>query len=112
MVRLFAITLFSLALCVASIAAGADRERGQRLYETNCDKCHAASVHGRAKRVAKDVDEIREWVSRWSTHLSLGWTDEDIDDVVVYLNDTHYHYPCPPALCPIVSTAPTIRLPR
>ena len=107
MVRI--VLAFVVLVCTSSVAYAGDRERGQKLYETNCDKCHTASVHARAKRAAKDFDDIRQWVTRWSTHLALGWTDEDIDDVAAYLNDTHYHYPCPPAVCPVVSLGPSER---
>ena len=88
------------------IAAAADAARGAALYESRCDSCHSESVHGRAKRVAKDFDAVRGWVRRWNDNLSLRWGDEEIDDVSMYLNNTYYKYPCPPSVCKVVSLAP------
>jgi hypothetical protein len=88
------------------IAAAADAARGAALYESRCGSCHSESVHGRAKRVAKDFDDVRGWVRRWNDNLSLHWGDEEIDDVSMYLNNTYYKYPCPPSICKVVSLAP------
>lgn len=81
-----------LALMVASPAMGADAVRGRALYELRCMSCHAESVHGRTNRVAKDVDAVRAWVMRWNEHLRLRWTEEEIDDVTLYLSTTYYRY--------------------
>lgn len=94
------IALFALALALPPAAAGADTARGQALYEARCDTCHAESVHGRAKREAKDWTGVRGWVARWSGNLGLKWTAEEIDDVTAYLNGRYYRYACPPSRCP------------
>jgi cytochrome c5 len=93
--RLAAALVAASALAAGS-ASGADAERGRALYESRCDSCHSESVHGRAKRVAKDFDDVRRWVGRWNANLGLHWGDEEIDDVSLYLNNTYYRYPCPP----------------
>lgn len=98
--------LAAFALLLAPRAApGADAERGRALYESSCASCHTQSVHGRAKRVAKDFGAVREWVSRWNHDLAIGWSAEEIDDVAVHLNMRYYRYPCPPRICKVVSLA-------
>ncbi|MGZ5037371.1 MAG: hypothetical protein ACXWHB_11215 [Usitatibacter sp.] len=92
-----------LILFAARNAAGADARRGAALYEPSCGGCHSESVHGRGKRVAKNFEEVRGWVVRWKENLHLRWSDEEIDDVSVYLNDTYYHFDCPPKVCRVVS---------
>jgi mono/diheme cytochrome c family protein len=92
-------------LLLARGAFGADAERGAALYESRCGECHTTSVHGRAKRVAKDFNDVRGWVNRWNDNLGLHWGDEEIDDVSVYLNNTYYRYACPPTVCKVVSLA-------
>lgn len=94
------------ALLVAGAASGADPDRGRGLYEQRCGECHAESVHGRAKRVARDFDGIQGWVKRWNETLGLRWNDEDIDDVTVFLNSRYYRFSCPPRICKVVSMAP------
>jgi len=81
----------------------ADAERGRELYELRCGECHSESVHGRAKRVATDFADVRRWVGRWSGNLGLRWSDSEIEDVSVYLNNTYYRYPCPREVCKVVS---------
>lgn len=91
--------------------SAADVERGRALYELRCGTCHSESVHGRAKRVAADFADVRRWVVRWGASLGLAWSDEEVDDVAVYLNATYYRYPCPPNVCKVVSLArTTVRL--
>jgi len=73
------------------------------LYELRCLGCHSESVHARAKRTARDFDEVRRWVERWNVSLSLAWSAEEVDDVTLHLNDAYYRYPCPPSACKVVS---------
>jgi mono/diheme cytochrome c family protein len=91
------------ALLASPLAPGADEERGRALYELRCGTCHSESVHGRQKRVAADFHEVRAWVGRWSAHLGLRWTSEEIDDVAVHVNNAYYRYKCPPHVCTVVS---------
>lgn len=102
------------ALGFAPAASGADVNRGRALYELRCTGCHAESVHGRAKRVATDFEDVRRWVSRWNETLNLGWKDDELDDVTVHLNFSYYGYGCPPRVCKVVSltSAPASAKPR
>jgi hypothetical protein len=103
-------TLAALTAGMAWCALAADRlpgapgpDRGEALYELRCLSCHATSVHGREKRVARDFGEIRTWVERWNATLRLDWSSEEIDDVAIHLNRRYYRYPCPPTACKVVS---------
>jgi mono/diheme cytochrome c family protein len=101
MIRLRPILVASLCLaCALPLpTTAADADRGRALYETRCDSCHAQSVHGRAKREASGFESLRGWVRRWSANLGLKWTDEEVDDVTVYLNGRFYRFACPPSTC-------------
>ena len=93
--------LAAIAFCflLAWPASAADAQRGRALYETGCTGCHAESVHGRAKRVATDFDSVRAWVRRWGANVGLAWTDDDVLDVTVHLNDRYYRFRCPATVC-------------
>ena len=97
--------LLAALLALPSGSFAHDVARGRDLYELRCLGCHAESVHGRAKRVARSFEDIRSWVARWNTSLSLGWTDAEIDDVTLHLNARYYRYACPPTVCKVVSQA-------
>ena len=87
------------ALAWPVTAPAADAQRGGVLYEGRCHGCHDESVHGRQKRAAADFEAVRAWVRRWSEHLGLGWTEGEVSDVTVHLNQRYYHFTCPPADC-------------
>lgn len=73
--------------------------RGQRLYENACIACHGESVHDRKQRTAQSFEGIREYVRRWSRVVATQWTDEDVEDVTVYLNERYYRFTCPAGSC-------------
>lgn len=71
--------------------------RGQLLYENHCQDCHASTLHVQHNRRARTRAELSGWVARWSGERRLNWSNEDIDDVVDYLNRRFYRLPPPPA---------------
>jgi len=90
------------ALLCASISHGAsaagaaynpDPDRGRALYENQCRFCHSQKIHSRPNRQALTRAELRQTVDTWSRQASQAWTQEEIDDVVEYLNRTQYHFP-------------------
>jgi len=82
-----------------AIAQSADAIRGGRLYDTACTRCHGRSVHDRKQRSAQTFDDIVGYVRQWSGYLSLPWTDSDVRDVALYLNERYYQHPCPTPSC-------------
>jgi mono/diheme cytochrome c family protein len=67
-------------------------DRGQALYENHCQTCHDETAHTRESRRATSVGDLHRWVATWSYHAALGWSGEEIDDVVDYLNRRFYHF--------------------
>lgn len=64
--------------------------RGQLLYENHCRGCHESVVHVRERRRASTLPALEGWVRRWAEAQSLGWGDDEIADVTVFLNDRYY----------------------
>ncbi len=75
-----------------STAVAADKERGRTLYENHCVVCHTPKVHSRPNPVPLAIDELRQIVANWAKEENLHWTDEEVNDVVWYLNTTRYRY--------------------
>ena len=96
MPRSLAIALLTAGgLAGAPAASGAelpDLERGRALYENHCIVCHTAKVHRRAPPLPVQIDELRRIVTLWASMEGMRWNSEEIEDVVHYLNRTHYRF--------------------
>ncbi|HEY7741471.1 MAG TPA: cytochrome c [Burkholderiales bacterium] len=82
-------------LAGAPAASGAevpDLERGRALYENHCIVCHTAKVHRRVPPLPLQIDELRRIVALWASMEGMRWSSEEIEDVVHYLNRTHYRF--------------------
>ena len=66
---------------------------GALLYQTHCIACHDKQIHWRDDRLATDWKTLTAQVRRWQTNTGLQWTDDEIDEVVRYLNRTIYKFP-------------------
>jgi len=62
--------------------AMADPERGRTLYENHCTQCHESTVHIRERRKANNFAVLQGFVERWANELALGWSREEIDQVL------------------------------
>jgi len=54
-------------------------------------------VHGRLKSEIRDLADLRGAVARWAPQTKHRFTPEEIEDVVQYLNATHYRLGSAPA---------------
>lgn len=85
-----------LALLLLPFAAAAqDAARGRLLYETYCGPCHYERVHDRVKSEVKDLADLRDMVARWAPQTKRQFTLDEMEDVVAYLNESHYRFGLP-----------------
>lgn len=88
----------TLSCGIASLGArAADSAAGQRLHDKNCTVCHNSlfggdgnRIYTRADRRIKSLPGLQAQVRRCEASLGLKWFDEDVDNVVEYLNRTFY----------------------
>jgi len=71
-------------------AATAVGSRGQLLYEDHCQACHTSVVHVRETHKARTLKDLEYWVTHWSDELKLPWGEDEVRDVVDYLNVRYY----------------------
>lgn len=84
-------SLLAATLVLASPPAPAqETQRGRALYETQCATCHTERLHEREKSKIRSIRDLRAEVVRWSRETRQRFTAEDIEDVVRFLNQTHY----------------------
>ena len=74
-------------------AWGQDAERGKLLYETHCGGCHYERVHQRLKSEVRDLADLRDTAAKWAAQTRHRFTLDEKEEVVQYLNRTHYRFP-------------------
>lgn len=77
--------------------AHADLKRGAALHEKNCVACHSQLMGGDGNRIytrpdrgVQSLPALKTQVGRCKDNLGLMWFDDEVSDVVEYLN-THFY---------------------
>ena len=84
-----------LALLPLSVCAQ-DAPSGKVLYETHCGGCHNERVHQRTRTDLRDLADLRDTVARWAKQTKRSYTLDELENMVQYLNDSHYRFGLPP----------------
>ena len=81
-----------LALAAALPAAAQDAERGRLLYDTHCLGCHYERIHKRdpARSRIQTFTTLQIEVAERGLQSGRAFTRDELDDIVEYLNRTHY----------------------
>ena len=94
--QLFLLFLFTIT---TSNCFAADIKSGKSLHDANCINCHAQLVGGdgtgiytRENRKIDTFAQLDKQVRRCRDSLGMSWPEEQIMDVVMYLNKTFYHF--------------------
>jgi len=98
--RIGALAVLSLGLgALAATAQAADIQHGKKLHDQNCIHCHASIVGGngtaiytRPDRHIDSLAALNKQVHRCKNSLGVSWPEDQIQDVVTYLNQTFYHF--------------------
>ena len=86
------ILALSVLLAAAQSVAAQEPERGRLLYQTHCGTCHYERVHQRIRSDVKDIADLRDTVARWAKETKHRFTLDEIEEVVQYLNRSHYRF--------------------
>lgn len=99
--KLSIFTALSLGLTLACLtsAHAANIARGKKLVQENCVKCHAGIVGGDGSKIYtrpnRNIDSLaalNKQVHRCKNALGVSWPEDQIADVVAYLNKTYYKF--------------------
>jgi mono/diheme cytochrome c family protein len=84
----------SLLLLLLPLAASAqDPARGRALYQTYCGGCHYERIHDERLRPAvHDLADLRDMVAQWAPQTKRRFTPAELEDIVEYLNESHYRF--------------------
>jgi len=80
------------SLFVSSAQAADDDFSPKVFVEEHCTRCHDASVYTRPNHSVNDVAALKVQVQRCHTMVGETLFEEEIDEVVNYLNETHYKF--------------------
>jgi hypothetical protein len=83
------------ALWSAAWSPACAQSRGELLYTTHCVACHSVQLHWREQRAATDWSSLTMQVRRWQGVASLSWSEDDVQDVARFLNDSIYQFQAP-----------------
>ncbi len=84
--------LTTLVLSSTAFAEG-NATNGKKLFDkSQCQKCHGTEVFTREDHKVKDLAGLGKQVRMCDSQLSVNWFDDEIDDVVAYLNDAFYKF--------------------
>ena len=85
-----------LALILILFGAGpvaiADADKGKKLHDAHCSKCHGSEVYTRKDRFIDSREALVKQVNRCKLNLGVQWFDKDANDVVDYLNQSFYNF--------------------
>ncbi len=70
----------------------ADIENGNDLHFEHCTGCHGSGVYTRADRKMRDLAQLGKQVRFCKNVVGATWFDDEVDDVIEYLNATYYHF--------------------
>ena len=85
--------LIIVMLIVTSNLFSSNIDNGKDLYfEAKCQKCHTPEDYTSEKRKIQDLAKLKWRVKRCNFTMNAGWFDEDIADVVKYLNESYYKF--------------------
>ncbi|MCI0399695.1 MAG: cytochrome c [Gammaproteobacteria bacterium] len=90
--RLVGLVGVIMTFCMQTTPYAADVRHGQDLHDQNCLHCHDTSQYTRPNHRIKTLEGLRKQVERCELSLELQWFEEDIEDVVAYLNATYYQF--------------------
>lgn len=87
------------SLLLASTVQAANFQRGEQLHNNQCTACHAArfgnngaEIYTRPNHRVQSFEGLQRQVNRCKNNLEITWFDEDVADVVEYLNQQYYKF--------------------
>lgn len=90
--NLVKLTLFIAGLMLCSPAVHADIAQGKKLQEQNCTRCHDNSVYTRTNRQVNSLPALRQRINMCEKPAGVQWSQQQLMDVVNYLNKEFYHF--------------------
>jgi mono/diheme cytochrome c family protein len=83
---------FMLLTGAGAARADADADAGKALHDAHCLKCHKADVYTRKDHLVQNLAQLSKRVMNCQLSVGVNWFDDDVANVVEYLNQNYYHF--------------------
>ncbi|MDH3759439.1 MAG: hypothetical protein OEU50_00570 [Gammaproteobacteria bacterium] len=87
--------VFAFFFCTLSFATpsyAADVDNGSELHSESCTQCHDSDAYTRKDRKVQDLAGLGTQVRFCKDNLGVTWFDDEVDDVIGFLNQKYYHF--------------------
>jgi len=88
--KIFGLVIFAITFAAPSSAA--DIDNGGELHSVSCTKCHDSAIYTREDKKVQSLSKLGTQVRFCKDNLGVTWFDEEVDDVIGFLNNKHYHF--------------------
>ncbi|MCU7800058.1 MAG: cytochrome c [gamma proteobacterium symbiont of Lucinoma myriamae] len=93
----YALLLIPFFVLLSQNTLAANPAHGKDLHDANCQSCHASLMGGdpdkiytRSNRRVSSINGLKNQVTRCKTSVGVAWPDDQVQDVVEYLNTRFY----------------------
>lgn len=69
-----------------------DRNHGEELHMENCTGCHGTGIYTRKNRLVNSLPKLGSQVRFCRDNLGLTWFDDEVNNVIHYLNTDYYKF--------------------
>jgi hypothetical protein len=88
--KYFSLLIFAITFATSSSAA--DIDNGGELHSESCTRCHDSAIYTREDRKVQSLSKLGTQVRFCKDNLGVTWFDDEVDDVIGFLNNKHYHF--------------------
>ena len=76
----------------SSLVVAQNSDDGEELHMENCTGCHGSEMYTRQDRKVSSLTELETRVRFCKNNLGVTWFDDEVDDVIHYLNTEYYRF--------------------
>lgn len=89
---IYSVLILGMIGMMSSPVLAADAAKGKALHEAKCQGCHDTRQYTRKNRIVHTFDDLHARVQFCDAASNAGFSLDDIDDVVAYLNKEFYKF--------------------
>ncbi|MDH5407764.1 MAG: cytochrome c [Gammaproteobacteria bacterium] len=101
MIKIYTQLTLIVTMCLSQASVySANIEQGKKLHSQSCTACHVSQMGGdgsklytRDNRRVTSLTALNQQVKRCNDNVGTGWFEDQINNVVHFLNTNYYKFP-------------------